>query len=149
MILHVDGTTQPKTPILPEYVKAHVYLPPAFIAENPESHLSIARIVQTFIEDFGIPTIARWKKAAIALGWKLGQSGALPIINPSELPLVPTSATSSYIFSGRPFSSLGLSTAPSSSDEEVNLMERCAELEHDLRRINEDLARTKEELRVQ
>ncbi|KAJ6617482.1 hypothetical protein B0H10DRAFT_1948210 [Mycena sp. CBHHK59/15] len=50
IILHVDGTTAPNTLLTPDRLKADVHLPPHFVSENPDSHLAIAHIVQTFIE---------------------------------------------------------------------------------------------------
>jgi hypothetical protein len=169
MILHIDGTTQPNTPVQPEYMKAHVYLPPSFIAENPHTHNTIARLVQTFIEEVGVPTIARWKRAATALGWKLLQPGRPTAPNSSSLPLIPSSASSHYVFPGRPYGSLNnsatsfnnASSYPSSptddsssthsfgsndftrrgpDDSVLALMERYAELEVDLQQAKERLA---------
>jgi hypothetical protein len=60
MILHVDGTTVLGVLALPQFVKAHVYLPPNLIEEIPDSHQPILSIIQSFIENLGIPTIKRW-----------------------------------------------------------------------------------------
>jgi hypothetical protein len=60
MVVHVDGTTPPKAPALPEYLKAHVYLPPNLVSEFTDSHRPIASIVQSFIEAVGVPTVLRW-----------------------------------------------------------------------------------------
>lgn len=62
MIIHVEGANIPGAPLLPECVKADVYLPPAIIDEHPEMHPAIAQIVQTFIEVVGIPTIQCWTR---------------------------------------------------------------------------------------
>ena len=58
MVLHVDGTTDLGMPVLPGYLKADVYLPPHLIEEQPEHHHTIREIVQTFIENIGIPTVS-------------------------------------------------------------------------------------------
>ncbi|KAK6996081.1 hypothetical protein R3P38DRAFT_2566108 [Favolaschia claudopus] len=35
MVIHIDGTTVPNTPALPEYLRASVYLPPRFLSLHP------------------------------------------------------------------------------------------------------------------
>lgn len=109
MVLHVDGTTIPNTPALPEYLKAHVYLPPNLMNEFSECQEAIAQIVQSFIETIGVPTVMRWRRAASNNNWSLTQSGGVPVPSTHNLPLVPnpTMPTSSYyIFPGRPYGSL-------------------------------------------
>ncbi|KAJ7473508.1 hypothetical protein FB451DRAFT_1249411, partial [Mycena latifolia] len=104
MVLHVEGTTIPGAPLAPEYMKAHICIPPSFLTENPASHAAIASIVQSFIEDVGIPTAAAWTRKAHARGWSLTQQpGNLPVLVPDHLmPLIPTPAprSSYYIFPG-------------------------------------------------
>lgn len=114
MVLHVDGTTPPSVPALPEYLKAHVYLPPNLLNENPDSHESIARIVQTFIEVAGVPTVMRWRSAAQNSGWSLTQVGLPATPNSTTLPTIPppiTPMSSYYVFPGRPYGSLQPSTS--------------------------------------
>ena len=38
MMLHVPGTMVPNSPLLPEYIKASVYLPPSLVNNHPELH---------------------------------------------------------------------------------------------------------------
>jgi len=121
MVLHVDGTTIPNAPALPEYLKAHVYLPPNLVGEFTDSHGPIANIVQSFIEAIGVPTVMRWRRAASNNNWSLTQppSGGLPAPSAPNLPLIPhaTLPTSSYyIFPGRPYGSLHVDGQPSSPD---------------------------------
>jgi hypothetical protein len=103
----MDGATPAGTVPLPENLKAHVYIPPNLLREFEGSHEPIARIVQSFIENVGVPTVIRWRHAVTALGWKLkNQSKTTP--TPSQLPLIPdpTLPTSAhYIFPGRPYGS--------------------------------------------
>lgn len=116
IILHIDGTTAPKTLLTPDRLKCHVHLPPHFVNEHPQSHLAIAHIVQTFIEHVGIPTVARWKRAAHTRGWSLSQSGHATAAHPpaAQLIPVPSSGTTHYIFWGRPWHNLpALTPSPS------------------------------------
>jgi hypothetical protein len=106
MVLHVDGTTPPQAPALPEYLKAHVYLPPNLLTEFNDSHKTIANIVQSFIETLGVPTVLRWRRAATNNNWSLTQPGGRPVPSASNLPLIPdpvTPSSSYYVFPGRPY----------------------------------------------
>ncbi|KAJ7692022.1 hypothetical protein B0H14DRAFT_3531663 [Mycena olivaceomarginata] len=110
MILHVEGTTVPNTPTTPEYLRAAVCLPPAFLANHPTSHPAIARIAQTFIESVGVPTVRDWYNNARRLGWPLTQSGFGPTPNANSPELIPSSrpGTSHYRFFGRPVGALDI-----------------------------------------
>jgi hypothetical protein len=115
IILHVEGTTIPGTPPLPEYLKADVYLPPHLIDETPDCHHPIAAIVQTFIEEIGVPTVNQWSRAAHNLGWSLNQKG--PITTPSNhfphlIPPPVSSGSAHYNFRGCPY---GLLSTPTSA----------------------------------
>ncbi|KAJ6631846.1 hypothetical protein B0H10DRAFT_1975307 [Mycena sp. CBHHK59/15] len=107
MILHVDGTTIPGAPLVPERLKAHVYMPPHFIAEHPEAHTSIAFISQTFLEQIGIPTANSWTHRAKRL-WNLTQRGHLRAVQiPTVLVPHPVHHCSAYyVFPGRPMGQL-------------------------------------------
>ncbi|KAJ7027668.1 hypothetical protein C8F04DRAFT_1266772 [Mycena alexandri] len=76
MILSINGTTSPGTPVSPDYLRASVYLPPSFLRRTPEAHPAIANIAQTFIESVGVPTVRAWVQDATATGWRLTQPGA-------------------------------------------------------------------------
>jgi hypothetical protein len=103
MILHVDGSTVPGAPLEPEYIKTDVYLPPNLVNEFPQTHPTIARIVQQFIEGIGLPTISRWKEAARSVGWSLTQSGHVNTPPADNAALIPSQSSRSahYIFRGR------------------------------------------------
>ncbi|KAJ7108829.1 hypothetical protein C8R44DRAFT_884860 [Mycena epipterygia] len=107
MILHVDGTTAPGTPLEPERLKAHCYLPPKFLRDHPETHHTIAFLVQTFIEQIGMPTVADWIRRA-KRRWSLNGQAELdelvPVTALIPSPVKPGSAH--YIFPGRPWGSL-------------------------------------------
>jgi hypothetical protein len=128
MVLHVDSATPPGTLPLPENLKAHVYFPPNLLNEFQDSHEPIARIVQSFIENIGVPTVKRWRRAVTALGWKLkDQCKSTCTRTPLHLPLIPDSTSpgsAHYVFSGRPYGSFEIATSNpsrlfSSSSEQV------------------------------
>ncbi|KAJ7142729.1 hypothetical protein C8R44DRAFT_974318 [Mycena epipterygia] len=104
MIMHIEGTTVPNTPPLPQYLRSSTYLPPSFIAENPASHAPIARIAQLFIEAVGVPTVQSWRHKANRRGWPLTQDGPTPRANNNSPILIPQPAPDSahYKFNGRP-----------------------------------------------
>ncbi|CAK5261820.1 unnamed protein product [Mycena citricolor] len=115
-VFHVAGTTIPGLPVVPERLKADVYIPPHFLAENPGAHADIAFLVQTFLERVGVPTVNSWRRRAVQM-WSLSQQGHIP---PISLPtaLIPnpvTQRSSSYTFRGRPANSLMLTAMVSSS----------------------------------
>ncbi|KAJ7257421.1 hypothetical protein C8J57DRAFT_1235139 [Mycena rebaudengoi] len=89
LILHVDGTTVPNTPPLPEYLSCSMYLPPLFVADHPSHHAAIARIAQLFIESVGVPTVERWRRNANLRGWSLSQTGPVPRENSPGSILIP------------------------------------------------------------
>jgi len=76
MILNSSGTTIPGAPHRPEYLKALVYLPPAFVGHNPQLHSSILKLVQLFIESIAVKTTNDWtSRARSQLKWSLRQAG--------------------------------------------------------------------------
>ncbi|KAJ7040518.1 hypothetical protein C8F04DRAFT_1253820 [Mycena alexandri] len=119
MIMHIDGTTRPNTPAEPQYLRAPTYLPPAFVAAHPDSHAPIARIVQTFIEAVGVPTVEQWRLNAQRLNWSLTQAGMSGSVNTPSNQLIPPPRPNSslYHFFGRHPGTLDtlLASPPSSS----------------------------------
>ncbi|KAJ7164605.1 hypothetical protein C8R43DRAFT_1122484 [Mycena crocata] len=117
MIMNVQGTTQPGLAVVPENLRAHVYIPPLFLRRNPGSHLAIAQIVQHYIESVGVPTVTGWASDARANGWHLTQTAYTHQSHPDpNAPLVPRPKTvnsASYVFHGRPVGSLD--TPPTTS----------------------------------
>jgi hypothetical protein len=116
--MHVEGAAVPGAPILPEFLKAHVYIPPHLVAELPACRQSIATIVQTFLEDIGVPTVEQWAASAHAKGWSLSSSGA--VVTPSTtypylIPPPTAPASAHYVFRGRPYGSLA-AVVPGSSE---------------------------------
>lgn len=103
MVLHIDGTTVPGAPLRPEYLKAHVYLPPSFLQENPESEVAVADMVQQFIEYVGVPTATSWTRRACARNWPFTQRSTVVAPSPPDMPLIPDPIprSSHYIFRGR------------------------------------------------
>ena len=106
----------PGAPHLPECLKADVYLPPHLVEELPDCHRPIAAIVQTFIEEIGIPTVNRYTAAAREFGWTFTQNPpGFVIPSVQNLALIPAPAktgSAHYIFRGRPYGSLSLLASP-------------------------------------
>ena len=104
MIVSSSGTTVPGAPTRPEYLKASVYLPPAFITHHPDLHHHIIDIVQHFIETVGVRTVTMWtERARRDLHYSLTQPGN-PHRNESvnEIPK-PDYNSSQYTFLGQPY----------------------------------------------
>lgn len=104
MIISSSGTTVPGSPTRPEYLKASVYLPPAFIAHHCDLHRHIIDIVQHFIETVGVRTVCMWtQRARRDLNYSLTQVG-----NPRQNALVneipsPEYNSAQYTFLGQPY----------------------------------------------
>jgi hypothetical protein len=128
-ILHAPPTTVPGTPAQPEYLKADVYMPPAFIANNPQSHRMIQNIVQQFIETVSVQTVRDWTdRARRVLGYSLTQRGNVKV-NP-RMPRIPKPQphSSRYVFYGQP---THVPASPSSLDS-FGFEEHFDEVSHQL-----------------
>ena len=104
MIISSGGTTIPGSPTRPEYLKANVYLPPAFVTHNPDLHRPLVDIVQHYIESVGVRTVNLWtQRARRDLGYSLTQVG-----NPQQNQHVntipcPDYNSAHYTFLGQPY----------------------------------------------
>ena len=104
IIISSSGTMIPGSPTRPEYLKASIYLPPAFVSHHPDLHSHIIDIVQHYIETVGVRTITMWtQRAWLDLGYSLMQVGNLqqnPHIN--AIP-TPDYNSAHYMFLGQPY----------------------------------------------
>lgn len=104
MIIRSPGTTIPGAPNRPEYLKAHVYLPPMFLSHNPDIQRILFDMVQQYIEVVGTRTVEAWiTRARNMLGFSLNQSSTfIPNANPTSTSFPsPKPKTSHYIFLGQ------------------------------------------------
>lgn len=104
MIVSSSGTTVPGSPVRPEYLKASVYLPPAFVSHHPDLHRPIIDIIQHYIESVGVRTVTMWaQRARRELGYSLtqiGNSQQNPHIN--DIPS-PDINSAHFTFLGQPY----------------------------------------------
>ena len=104
MIISSGWTTMPSSLTCPKYLKASIYLPPAFVTHYPDLHNVIMDIVQQYIETIGIRTVNMWaQRAHRNLHYTLNQPGNLhpnPILNviPNPEPHL-----AHYTFLGQPY----------------------------------------------
>jgi hypothetical protein len=89
----------------------------------PDSHPAIVQIIQTFIEQLGIPTVMWWTQAAKNFSWSLSQTGHVnKPLTPTELVPPPMSPSSShYVFTSCSYGSLPsltLATLRASSNDD-------------------------------
>ncbi|KAF9472021.1 hypothetical protein BDN70DRAFT_938505 [Pholiota conissans] len=120
MVMHVDPTTSPATPISVEDLEAHVYLPPAAIAELPDAHEYLTTTVHCFIANVGLQTKIKWEESGRRfLRWKPSKPrrAASKKIDPKVVPPPLQPGGSVYLFRGRsvPSSAQLLSSASSAS----------------------------------
>jgi hypothetical protein len=101
----------PGAPLEPERLKAQVYLPPHFLAHHPEVSPAVTFLVQTVIEQNGIPTAQDWHSKAQWV-WSLTQtSHVVPVSLPTMLvPLPNNSRSAQYLFPGHLWNSLALNS---------------------------------------
>jgi hypothetical protein len=104
MIISSGGTTVPGAPARPEFLKASVYLPPAFVAHNPDLHRHILDIVQHYIETVGIRTVTMWtQRARRDLHYSLTQVGNPHKNAPVKDIPTPEYGSAQYTFLGQPY----------------------------------------------
>jgi hypothetical protein len=103
-IISSGGTTVPGSPARPEFLKASVYLPPAFVTHNPDLHRPIIDIIQQYIETVGVRTVTMWtQRARQDLGYSLTQVGnPQPNLNVDTFPS-PDYNSAHYTFLGQPY----------------------------------------------
>jgi hypothetical protein len=104
LILHVEGTTRPNSPRLPEYVKSDVYFPGYLIEAEPRFSPIISELVQKFIINIGMPVIGRWEQCARSI-WPMtqGAGAGTPSPYPSQ-PMQPEAkpkGSSTFVYHGR------------------------------------------------
>ncbi|PPQ82965.1 hypothetical protein CVT25_005345, partial [Psilocybe cyanescens] len=117
MVLHCTGTTVPGAPLQPEYLKAHIYLPPAFVTQNQQLHEPIMNLVQQFTETIGLKTTIDWSTHAHkSFGYNLTQTGVVHANSSMDLFPTPEANTSYYVFLGQPVSLFSSDASPFSSD---------------------------------
>jgi len=104
LILHVEGTTRPNAPRLPEYIKSDIYFPGYLIEEDPRFSPIISELVQRYLVDVGMPVIEHWERCARSI-WPMTQSegGRVPLPYPTQ-PLQPNAipqGSSTFVYHGR------------------------------------------------
>lgn len=106
LLMRCRGTVIPDAPAAPEYIKNHVYFPPAFLAHNPNIQSWLRNICQDYVEKVGVPTVRKWyERCRTEFGWSLNQSG-----HPAPNPVLPTATafpatqphSSHFIYPGQP-----------------------------------------------
>ncbi|PPQ88059.1 hypothetical protein CVT25_013687 [Psilocybe cyanescens] len=121
MVIHVNGTNTPGSPSLPEFIKAHVYLPPTtVIKEILTAHATLASMVQAYIEQVGTATTSWWTQTAKThLKFLLMQnSSGNPSLLPQSTQLIPILSPAHsvhYIFNGHCYRTLPLTLLQSST----------------------------------
>ncbi|KJA15807.1 hypothetical protein HYPSUDRAFT_58596 [Hypholoma sublateritium FD-334 SS-4] len=113
LILHAKPTIVPGSPRQPQYMKAEVYFPPAFIAQHPNVRPALLRIAQDFIVNIGVETVEDWNnRARNCLGWNFVSTHPVPPANAPMLDVpAPELGTARYLFRGQPVIST-LAAAP-------------------------------------
>lgn len=113
IVMHHPGATAPNTPIVPESLKANIYVNPKVLLEHHELHPVVAEITQLFLAKYATPLAQSFASSCTKKGWRSGgsqtpakdkcraETSLLPLIPP---PITPSS--SHFVFPGRPDGSL-------------------------------------------
>ncbi|PPQ76651.1 hypothetical protein CVT26_013926 [Gymnopilus dilepis] len=64
LVIHIPGTTRPRSPRTVDYLKAHVYFPAHMARESPGCSAAVDSMIQRFIRDVGLPTVMRFERSA-------------------------------------------------------------------------------------
>ncbi|EIW86290.1 hypothetical protein CONPUDRAFT_68843 [Coniophora puteana RWD-64-598 SS2] len=110
LFLHHPGTVNQKKGIEPKHLQASSYLNPCFLALHPETHITIAKIAQTFIKKVACVNAEDFRNLCTQQCWPYGGfSNESSTINFSSLPIIskPTSRPSTqFMFQGHPHGQL-------------------------------------------
>lgn len=113
IVMHHPGATAPNTPIVPESLKANIYVNPKVLLEHHKLHPVVAEITQLFLAKYATPLAQSFASSCTKKGWRSGgsqtpakdkrraETSLLPLIPP---PITPSS--SHFVFPGRPDGSL-------------------------------------------
>ncbi|KIL54460.1 hypothetical protein M378DRAFT_182432 [Amanita muscaria Koide BX008] len=159
IIMHVEGTVPPNTPIRAEYLKALVYLPRRVIQSLAENDKAvIANMVQNFIRVIGIPTVSCLQTAVAQQGWRymaMPSTVPQPFHNRDSTIPEPLPQSNRFIFLGQ--ADTGVDDSPSIQsykDENVLLKQlledsdvKIAELQHMVARLRLQLSSVQRGLR--
>ncbi|KDR74600.1 hypothetical protein GALMADRAFT_140966 [Galerina marginata CBS 339.88] len=168
LVLHVEGSTRPNSPLRPEYVKSDVYFPAHLIEEEPRLSPILSSMAQQFMVDVGLSVIERWERCArVKWSFTQGADGKIPapyVVLP-EQPIATPPGSSSFIYHGREVNTVGARphvTVNGDSDDEddtfsqfdpspsewqvIEAAEKYARLESQLAAMRDELMETKKAL---
>ncbi|PPQ69419.1 hypothetical protein CVT26_002457 [Gymnopilus dilepis] len=97
MVIHIPGTTRPRSLLREDYIKAETYFPPHLLREDERIPRAVFDIVQKCIRDIGIPTIARYQFCASRY-WNLPDVNHVPPPYPRQAIQPPARPANSSIF---------------------------------------------------
>lgn len=158
LIVHVEGTKRPNTPLSPEYVKADVYFTGYLFNEDTRFPPIISRITQQFIVDIGLPVIERWERCARqkwSLTQGLGNPPPPPYPDQDEQPVAIPKGSSIFIIHGRKVAEKKTndnnysqfdSDLSSTELEMFDMIEKNAYLEDEMNSLRQELTLTKKAL---
>ncbi|KAG0704164.1 hypothetical protein DFH29DRAFT_873948 [Suillus ampliporus] len=113
IVMHHPGATPPNTPIVPESLKANIYVNPKVLLEHCELHPVVAEITQLFLAKYATPLAQSFTSSCTKKGWRSGSSQTPAKgkrrAETSLLPLIPppiTPSSSHFVLPGRPDGSL-------------------------------------------
>ncbi|KAF8185650.1 hypothetical protein BJ912DRAFT_1060481 [Pholiota molesta] len=105
LLMRCQGTVVPGAGPEPQYIKNHVYFPPALLTHEPGLGVWLRTVCQQFVEEVGVRTVDNWfTRARTAFGWSLHHHVVArenPVLAlPTTFP-APEPQTSHFIYPGQ------------------------------------------------
>lgn len=93
LLFHHPGATAPGSDIVPESLKADIYVSPRVLGEDVNLHQAVAEMSQLFIERFATPLAHRFEASRVLNNWPTHSASSTTPSRPSTqssiLPLIP------------------------------------------------------------
>lgn len=93
LLFHHPGATAPGSDIVPELLKADIYVNPRVLGEDINLHQAVAEMSQLFIEHFAAPLAHQFAASCMLNNWPTQSASSTtlsrPSAQPSILPLIP------------------------------------------------------------
>ncbi|KAG1832627.1 hypothetical protein DFJ58DRAFT_847961 [Suillus subalutaceus] len=114
IVVHHPGTIPPNMPIVPESLKADIYINPKVLLEHRKLHPVVAKITQLFLAKYATPLARSFTLSCTKKGWRAAGSLQTPAkgkgrAETSLLPFIPPPITPSslhFVLPGHPDGSL-------------------------------------------
>ena len=143
LIIHVPGTTRPGSLYREDYVSTDVYFPENLFREDERYSRAVSDLVQHFIKDIGLPTIARYAYIA-ARYWNLNKPDTTPPPYPPQglQPMAVPARSSTFLYIGQVPNPDAVTVDDDDDPEKERLKEELNKLRSCLKKVQRFLGET-------